>query len=216
MILCKNKTCKQGNFGKRLKFEPRTASQLYCCYECLKEDSETKSYKAEIAKRIKANNAKEKRIFRAEGSKNKRNNPLQVAVNKLIKLIDKRFELNTCICCDKPFQGQIDASHFKSVGSNSSLRYNLHNIHSGRGYCNQYDPNHQKNYPSGLEKRYGKEYLNYVESLALKYPHLSLSGVELIEKTSLVTRIIKNFNTYKLESPTQARDMFNEIIKIYL
>ena len=214
-MLCRNKKCNKGNFGKRAKFEQTTPTKIYCSVDCLFEDMKTESYKKEVSRKIKSDETKAKRIFKAEDNKNKRNNPLQVAINKLVKMIDQHFELNTCICCGEPLKGQSDSAHFKSVGSNSTLRYNLHNIHTARGYCNQYNPNHQKNYPSGLEKRYGKEYLDMVEGLQLKYPSLHLSGVEIIEKTKIVRGIINNFDLYEKKSPTLARDFFNQLIGIY-
>ena len=51
-----------------------------------------------------------------------------------------RDSLDGCISCNKPshWDGQWHASHFKSVGSNSRLRYNLWNIHKSCSECNKF------------------------------------------------------------------------------
>ena len=61
----------------------------------------------------------------------------QAAVNKYVRLRDRG---KPCISCDKPDNGQHQrhASHYKSVGSNSALRFNLLNIHASCSTCNNH------------------------------------------------------------------------------
>lgn len=59
----------------------------------------------------------------------------QKAVNRYVNIRDRD---KPCVSCGKPATagGVRNASHFKSVGSNSALRFNLWNIHSSCYRCN--------------------------------------------------------------------------------
>lgn len=140
---------------------------------------------------------------------------LQNAVNKLARMIDARFGFTTCIDCYKGFGAQADAAHFTSIGSNSSLRYNLHNLHSANSGCNQFSDTHHTGYIAGLENRYGKEYLEMVENLPLKYPKIKLSEVEVVEKLKIVRKLIRDFDKSIFSSAVQARNQLNLLIGIY-
>lgn len=140
---------------------------------------------------------------------------LQNEINKLARMIDAYFGITTCICCNRGFGAQCDACHFHSVGSNHSLRYNLHNLHSGNSGCNQYSATHKTGYIAGLEARYGKEYLEMVQGLQAKYPEIKLSEVEVVDKLKLVRKLIRHFDGFTFESPIQARKLLNDILGIY-
>lgn len=143
---------------------------------------------------------------------------LQNEINKLSKLIDARYWLTECIDCggylDKE-KNQIDACHLISRKKNGTLRYNLHNLHSGHNYCNVYNESHESNYKKGLIKRYGKGYLKMVELLPIKYKEIHLSSAELVEKIKLVRKVIRTFPTYQLTDSMSARTLFNNLIGIY-
>jgi len=142
---------------------------------------------------------------------------LQDEINRLARMIDNRFGL-LCIDCGKPYGKQQDAGHFKSVGSNASIRYNLHNIHSQKSDCNQngLGGGRERQYYNGLIERYGIEYAEFVDlEIQKKYTYIGLMNHEYPAKIKLVRSIIKNFDTYLLESPGQAREIFNKLIGIY-
>ena len=80
---------------------------------------------------------------------------LQFEINKLSKVIDESFKY-TCIDCGSDYGKQKDASHFHNVGGNENIRYNLHNVHTSRAYCNQYGRGRKPEYYEGLIKRYGQ------------------------------------------------------------
>lgn len=142
---------------------------------------------------------------------------LQSEINKLAKMIDRKFFGNICIDCGKKVGKQGDAAHFHNVGSNPSLRFNLHNIHLARTYCNKYDSEHKKNYVTGLEKRYGKEYLFYVqETLPKQYTFTHLNEQEIVEKLKIARKLVRDFKDYNLTDSLQARDYFNKGLEIYL
>jgi hypothetical protein len=59
----------------------------------------------------------------------------KLAVHAYIRLRDAALP---CISCGTTQAAQWDAGHFKSVGANSSLRYDLANIHKQCSVCNQH------------------------------------------------------------------------------
>lgn len=141
---------------------------------------------------------------------------LQNEINKLSRMIDAKFGFVTCIDCNKLFGKQIDAAHFHSTGSNSSLRYHLDNLHSAKSDCNQYSNQHISGYKIGLMERYGKKYAKYViEELPLKYPIIKLSSKEIHEKLAVVRKLIRGFDTFIFDDALDARKKLNKIIGIY-
>ena len=130
-------------------------------------------------------------------------------------MIDAKFGFVTCIDCNKPFGNQIDAAHYNGVGSNHSIRYNLHNLHSAKSDCNQYSDKHKQGYTIGLKERYGEKYLELVEGLPLKYKYIKLTSMEVFVKLKIVRGLVKNFDTFQSENGIAMRDMFNKIIGIY-
>lgn len=140
---------------------------------------------------------------------------LQNEVNKLSRMIDAKFGYITCIDCGKPFGNQTDAAHFNGVGSNHSIRYNLHNLHSSKSDCNQFSDKHKQGYTIGLKERYGESYLTLVEELPVRYKYIKVSAVEVVEKLKIVRSLVKNFDTFKAENGIAMREMMNGIIGIY-
>lgn len=197
------------------KFEPKYFLQKSCLKpNCILEWSKAvkdKKAKSEWNKKVRERKpytpAKE---FKAN---------LQSQINLLARKIDNHFNYS-CIDCGKPYGKQVDGAHFHNVGGNENIRYNLHNIHSARAHCNQYDSEHKKRYPEGIEKRYGKDYLRHVsEELPIKYSYLGLNELEIVEALKRVRKINREFE--KLIKNTESdgagtRDYFNELIGIYV
>jgi hypothetical protein len=145
----------------------------------------------------------------------KRKLDLQKEINKLSRMIDKHFEFK-CIDCDNPFGKQTDAAHLHNVQGNENIRYNLHNLHSARTHCNKFNSEHKVGYRKGIAKRYGNEYLEFIDvELPKKYKYLGLLDNEVKEKLSIVRKLIRDFETFNLKDGIQAREMFNKIIGIY-
>ena len=140
---------------------------------------------------------------------------LQNEINKLSRIIDLKFEYLTCIDCNKNYGSQQDAAHFHGRGSNSTLKYHLHNLHSANSQCNRFSDVHHVNYKIGLEKRYGKEYLQYVEDLKANIKSIDLSNKDIVDKLKIVRDIIRHFDTYQFESSLDARTILNGLIGIY-
>lgn len=200
------KTCKE-------KFLPKYAFQKYCMEkdECIKA----------FAVMVKAHSEKKERKKTIEKSKTvkpeKWQKRLGDSINELARKIDSMFGITTCIDCDNPFNDSIHAAHFHSKGSNNSLRYNLHNLHSARGYCNQYSNQHISGYEKGLEKRYGYAYAQMViKEIPYTYQYIKVTGLEASEKLPIVNKLIKNLHTFKFKDAIEAREQLNKIIGIYI
>jgi hypothetical protein len=206
----KCKSCKE-------RFEPfhNNSLQKFCMVkdDCIKAHVEYIKERKQMQDRKVWN--KKKRDLRPVLYPKKVKNELQNEINKLARNIDTYFEL-PCIDCGKPYGNQSDGAHFHNVGGNENLRYNLHNVHKSRSDCNQYSSEHKSGYEKGILKRYGKEYLNYITTeIGKKYHYVGLKGVELTEKLAIVRKLNRDFDTFELLDPRQAREMFNQIIGIY-
>lgn len=202
MPRCLNKDCRE-------KFKAKYFLQKHCMEkdECITAELELK--KATIWKEKRA-------VMKIDTHSKEYKKALQNEINILSRKIDASVGFNNCIDCGKPFdKHQIDACHLISKGSNSSLKYNLHNLHSGHNHCNFYNPIHESNYKKGLVLRYGNVYLEMVEGLPLKYKEIHLSNTEIHEKLTFVRKLNRSFNTYQLFDGNQARQLFNNLIGIY-
>ena len=201
MPRCKNPNCKD-------KFKPRIFLQKFCLEkdECIKMAVEQKKGKllCEKVKEMKVN---------THSKEHKKE--LQKEINLLARMIDAKFKHPCIDCCGRPYGKQIDGAHFHSVGSNSSLRFNLHNIHSADSQCNNYSSAHLSGYEVGIKDRYGTEYLETLKGLPLKYKELKISNFEVYEKLAVVRKINRTFNTYNIINGESARELFNKLIGIY-
>lgn len=214
-MLCKNKKCNKGNFGKRCKFEP-SGTQVYCCTECLLEDMQTERYKRDVSVKIKKEANEQTKRIKVVVYERENKKYLQNEINKLARMIDAKFGYETCICCHRGFGAQCDGCHYHSTGSNASLRYNLANIHSGSSYCNDYSNTHITGYKEGLATRYGIEYQDYiVNQLPLIYKEIHLSAHDIVEKLAIVRKIIRGLDKVQFKNAIEARDVLNEQIGIY-
>jgi len=141
-------------------------------------------------------------------------------IQKLARLIDIKYGHNTCIDCGQPFtQAQDrDGGHFKSKGSNESIRYNLHNIHSQKSNCNRngLGGGKERQFFIGLVARYGAEYAQLVDTgLQQKYKYIGLKQADYPEKLAIVRKLIRDLDTFQFENAYQAREQLNQIIGIY-
>ena len=86
----------------------------------------------------------------------------QHAVNAFIRVRDNG---KPCISCDKPDNGshQRHASHYRSVGACSSLRFNTWNIHASCATCNSVLSGNLIEYRIRLVKKEGAERVEWLE-----------------------------------------------------
>lgn len=209
MPRCKNQNCKD-------KFEPMYFNQKTCMEkdECVRFELDLKKEQQEKAKKKKWE--KEKEVKMPELYPKKYKSLLQAEINRLSKLIDNKFGIITCVDCGRAFGKQTDAGHFHSVGSNSTIRWNLHNIHSQDSKCNRYDGGRRLEYYRGLIDRYGQKYADYVDTgLQKEFTYIGLSNQEVAEKLKVVRKIVREFETFKFTSSINARIQINNLIGIY-
>lgn len=121
-----------------------------------KRESDEKVLKKAERKEIKARKEKIK-------------NPSQLAkdaehyVNRYVRLRDANCG---CVSCDRPasWDGQWHASHLKSVGANSALRFHLWNIHKACSICNKELSGNIGAYLERLPARIGQERFEFIKN----------------------------------------------------
>jgi len=89
-------------------------------------------------------------------------NEAQTYVNRYVRMRDKHLG---CISCDKPasWNGQWHASHYKSRGANSALRFNLWNLNKSCSVCNNYLSGNIGDYREGLIDKIGIDKVNILD-----------------------------------------------------
>lgn len=85
----------------------------------------------------------------------------QSAVNAYVRARDAHLG---CVSCDKPpsWNGQWHASHFRSVGAASSIRFNLWNIHKACSVCNNWLSGNLAEYEPRLRAKIGDEKVDWL------------------------------------------------------
>lgn len=208
--ILKPKPCAWSKCGRMFtpspyRFNQRTCDNVMCALGFNREKAEKKESQEWN---------KEKAVIKIDTHSKEYRNTLQAEINKLSRIIDAKF-YTTCIDCGREFGKQVDAAHYHSRGANSSLRYNLHNLHSSASNCNQFSDTHKEGYLRGLESRYGPEYKELVMSLPQQYPEMKISNTEVVEKLKVVRMLIRTHHTFKFDTAVEYREMFNKIIGLY-
>ncbi|MDO2432579.1 recombination protein NinG [Enterobacter bugandensis] len=151
----------------------------WCCPEhgtiLAMEEREKEKVKA-AAKRIKEQKEAEKagRKRRQEKreslkSKSQWDKEAQSAFNRYIRIRDEGKE---CVSCGNPLIGKsnyltgsaIDASHYRSRGAASHLKFNVFNVHSACTRCNRQLSGNAVEYRIRLIERIGQERVERLES----------------------------------------------------
>lgn len=84
------------------------------------------------------------------------------AVNRYVRARDSR---EGCISCDKPstWDGQWHASHFRSVGASSAVRFNTFNIHKACWICNKLYSGRIGDYTPRLIAKIGQDRVDWLK-----------------------------------------------------
>lgn len=87
----------------------------------------------------------------------------QVVVNKYVRLRDAHLG---CVSCDKPasWDGQWHASHFRSRGAASAIRFNLWNIHKSCSICNNWKSGNLGEYEPRLREKIGNDKVDWLRT----------------------------------------------------
>lgn len=142
-------------------FQPSRPLQKVCGPAC------SVAWAKKLAERAKAKGAREERkAHRAARERIKTRGEhlreAQAAFNAWIRARDAKLP---CISCGRPasWKGQWDAGHYRSRGACPELRFEPLNVHKQCGPCNVHLSGNLIEYRWGLEKRIGKEKLEWIE-----------------------------------------------------
>ncbi len=129
--------------------------------------------KADSERRSKVEAQQERRSLKvrkeALKSKSQWDKEAQSAFNRYIRIRD---EGKSCVSCDSPLIGKsnyltgsaIDASHYRSRGAASHLKFNVFNVHSACTRCNRQLSGNAVEYRIRLIERIGLERVERLES----------------------------------------------------
>lgn len=136
--------------------------QKVCGLECAKAAA-AKVAEAKKAKEAAQDRRQTREKLRSLKTKAQIANEAQAVVNKYVRLRDAHLG---CISCDKPasWDGQWHASHFRSRGAASSIRFHLWNIHKSCSICNNYKSGNLIDYEPRLHQKIGSEKVDWLKS----------------------------------------------------
>jgi hypothetical protein len=202
----KPKTCKEC----KSKFIPTMPLQAICGYECALIATRKHAQKQQA--KVFCKEIKEMKDGLKTLSEWKKD--LQIEINTIVRLIDKG---QPCIATGN-FGGKMNAGHYISVGSNNTLRFHLDNIHIQSEHSNSWKSGDTLNYQKGIEATYGKNYLEYMNSLQSIEPlKMNINEVkEAIKKARLIVKGLKQIDkVYEPEMRLLLRNKFNRQLQIY-
>ncbi|HAV1906110.1 TPA: hypothetical protein JG938_002785 [Enterobacter hormaechei subsp. steigerwaltii] len=169
---CAHKACRQW-------FHPVRDGQVVCSFECASAIGKEQTAKArEAAKQKEAQRqrtedkaGRQRRKAKRESFKTKAqwDKEAQSAFNRYIRIRDEGKE---CVSCGNPLIGKsnyltgsaIDASHYRSRGAASHLKFNTFNVHSACTRCNRQLSGNAVEYRIRLIDRIGLERVERLES----------------------------------------------------
>lgn len=136
-------------------------------------------------KKVLADKAKGARELRQRKEANKSRTEwlaeAQTVLNRYVRLRDAR---KGCASCDRPatWDGQWHASHFRSVGAASALRFNLWNVHKACSICNNHLSGNLAGYRPRLIERIGQHRVDWLET----QNHLVRHDVDYLKRLKAV------------------------------
>jgi len=167
-------------------FQKERPLQSVCGFNCANELVKTKQ-KKDSATAWKAKKARVKESLKTLGDYKK---DLQYYFNRWIRLTKEKV----CISCDKNLEGtKYDASHYRSVGSNPSLRYEPDNVWNGCVRCNRDLHGNLIEYRKRLLIKIGKERLDFLEQ---EQPPKKYTIDEIKELIKLYKLKLKEIESY--------------------
>lgn len=160
-------------------FHPAREGQVVCSFECASAIGKKQTAKAREA--AKARVVKRQRESEKEGRQRRRakresfktkarwDKEAQSAFNRYIRIRD---EGKSCVSCGSPLIGKsnyltgsaIDASHYRSRGAASHLKFNVFNVHSACTRCNRQLSGNAVEYRIHLIERIGLDRVERLEA----------------------------------------------------
>ena len=148
----------------QVRFRPVRPMQSVCSPGCAIKEVGIKRDKA-AAKALAKAAAEDRRQTRAALAKIKPRAQwlaeCQAIVNKMARLRDVH---RGCVSCDRPasWNGQWHASHLRSVGAASAVRFHLWNINKSCSICNNHLSGNIGSYLPRLRERIGNEKVDWL------------------------------------------------------
>jgi hypothetical protein len=135
-------------------FTPSRIGQKVCGYRCSAKIGPLARKSERQATRVAKDRIKTRQQWAKEA---------QDAVNRYVRLRD--YHLG-CISCDKPasWPGQWHASHFRSVGAASAVRFHLWNIRKSCSVCNNWKSGNLSEYEPRLRALIGDERVDWLRA----------------------------------------------------
>lgn len=190
----------------KAEFMPHNSTAVVCGYACAIVQLKKKA----IAKAVK-----EKRDWYSENATPEiKKKELQPLINKIARLVDYG---QPCIATGS-FEGKQNGGHYISVGSNATIRFNLHNIHVQSEHSNSFKSGDTIRYQDGIVKVYGQDYLDYMNGLK-GTPVLKLTKEQINEAIVVCKAIIKELESDLIvrtpRERIELRQKLNERIGFY-
>lgn len=137
--------------------------------------------KAKEAKEERANDRKRKNALKKISEHEK---ATERVINRYVRLRDY---YEGCISCNKPWNwhGKWHASHYKSVGSNSKLRFHLWNIHKACDQCNWFKSGNIGEYTERLREKFGQDRVQWLEDRKNGSKEYSVEYLDRLRKVFL-------------------------------
>lgn len=143
----------------RQTFQPRNTMQVACGPACALQFAQQLRVREEARQlRIQRVETKAKLKSRSDWL-----HEAQAAVNRYVRLRDAA---HPCVSCDRPatWKGQWHASHFRSVGAATSVRFHLWNIHKACSICNNHLSGNLIEYEPRLRERIGHARVDWLRT----------------------------------------------------
>lgn len=151
MIKVKSKKCKFCHNS----FAPSKSTQIVCSYQCAVDYQKLPQQQEKIAKQAKKNQEKELKDTITKWSVK-----LQGKVQEIARLIDYG---QNCLAKNKQAK-QFHGGHVFSRGSNSNIKYNLHNIFAQSAQSNHFQADDVL-MREGVVREFGSVYLDFITCL---------------------------------------------------
>lgn len=169
----KKKRCKRCGEYRDAESGVQTPAAWFCCHAHAIEFSIEASRKRQ--ERLRAKAVRAQAVGAKNAAKRDRERRMEVkpigywmkraqnVVNRYVRVRDANLP---CISCGRPpeWGGQWHASHFRSVGAASNLRFNLKNIHKSCSICNSHLSGNIMHYRPALIEKIGYSEVERLES----------------------------------------------------
>jgi hypothetical protein len=174
---CQNKECR-----KPYMPDPKQPFKVWCSDDCGAAIALARLAKQKASK-AKAERTADKRAKKEHKTTAQLAEPVRKLAQRYAVLRDRDYG---CISCDKgPYwQGVWHGSHFKSVGSNSALQFNLLNINKACDQCNYFLAGNIGPYETRLRQKIGDEKVDWLKN----YPRSREYSIDYLDRLAAILR----------------------------